>query len=83
MEKDIDPNPKKTPLNPEAVEKECKKIDCCKNKKDPNQGVKGKIQQDRAMKKAERRNRKIPKDKCFKCKGKPDYKYRNGLLVCA
>ena len=36
----------------------------------------------RLAQKAARRKMKPEKKKCFKCKGEPDYAYRNGLKVC-
>lgn len=39
-------------------------------------------QEERAAAKDQRRKAKIPKNACFKCKGVPNFKYRNGLLCC-
>lgn len=70
----------KVPKDSEKCQTEsCEKTKCCKKEEEE---IKGKIQRERAKLKEDRRNRKIPNDKCFKCKAKPDYKYRNNLLVC-
>ena len=54
----------------------------CNNPKDNCQNPGCTPQEEREKRKDTRRKAKIPTNVCFKCKRKPSFKYRNGLLCC-